>query len=115
MKGLELPINIIIVIAIAVLVLVVISAFFAGQFGGGVNTIQLETAFNNACSTWRNVYNCDIGSVSWTVAGFKMPGTQNTANFNDLCTLKGADTLETCQQLCGCPGTTGTGGASGRR
>ncbi len=108
MKGLELPINIIIVIAIAVLVLVVISAFFAGQFGGGVNTIQLETAFSSACSTWRSAYNCDINSVSQVVSNFKFPGQPTNADLRQLCAYKtvgsgtGEPDLTACQRACGC-------------
>lgn len=115
MKGLELPINIIIVIAIAVLVLVVISAFFAGQFGSGVNNMQLESSFNSACATWKSSYSCaDEQSARSIYTAFKFPspngGEASPANLAELCEYKttgrqsgGAGfSLVTCQRACGC-------------
>lgn len=106
MKGLELPINMIVVVAIAVLVLVVVAAFFAGQLGGGTNTIGLENAFTQGCTKLRAIYNCDSASIgSINVLNYAPQGTPINSNgfpFSQICTLKGYAVGTECAKACGC-------------
>ena len=112
MKGLELPINMIVVVAIAVLVLVVVAAFFAGQLGGGVDTIALENAFSSGCNNLRAIYNCDpavITSGTLKVLNYAPAGHQiseYTASggypFSGICTAKNYAPGVVCAKACGC-------------
>lgn len=110
MKGLELPINMIVVVAIAVLVLVVVAAFFAGQIGGGTNSINVENAFTQGCTKLRSLYNCDPATISSiNVLNFAPPGQPvlttgypfSTAS-NGICSLKGYINDQECARACGC-------------
>lgn len=104
-KGLELPINMIIVIAIAVLVLVVVIAFFVGQTGSGINTIELEKAFNTGCVTLRTTYGCSNFAFN---VNYQKPGsTSTTTPFSQVCVDKGyvattSDAPTSCGRACGC-------------
>ncbi|MEK6888299.1 MAG: hypothetical protein AABX14_05125 [Candidatus Aenigmatarchaeota archaeon] len=105
MKGLELPINMIVVVAIAVLVLVVVAAFFAGQLGGGTNTIELQAAFSSGCNTLRSAYNC--ASLNFNVNYQKSGSTSLTTPFSEICVLQGytatvSNDPLSCTKACGC-------------
>ncbi len=99
-KGLELPLNMIVLIIVAVLVLLVIAAYFTGQFASGANTIALQSAFNDGCTKWRSVYNCQP-NPSFTVK-YQAPGSANAdTSFIDICTAKKM-TITECAIACGC-------------
>src|SRR3989338_5134892 len=112
MKGLELPINMIVVVAIAVLVLVVVAAFFAGQLGGGTNTIALENAFTSGCGKLRTIYNCDTNTITadtikvlnYAPAGHQPSEytTQGGYSFLSICNAKGYSLVAECARACGC-------------
>ncbi|MFA4820207.1 MAG: hypothetical protein WC613_04605 [Candidatus Aenigmatarchaeota archaeon] len=105
MKGLELPINMIVVVAIAVLVLVVVAAFFAGQLGGGTNTIAIEAAFSSGCNSLRSTYNC--ADLSFLVNYQEQGSTNTQVQFSRICQLKGytaviSNAAGSCTKACGC-------------
>lgn len=94
----------IIVIAIAVLVLVVVSAFFAGQTGGGFQSIGLEQAFTQGCGALRSAYDCNPNFVaSVNIPGYKTGATDtSTHHLGEICERKGITTNEACARACGC-------------
>lgn len=107
MKGMELPINMIVVVAIAVLVLVVTAGFFGGFLTGNINSIELEQAYNSACSQLRNTKNCVARETASIEVQIKVPGETviQKTNLLKLCEKlnKGADsTGVTCARSCGC-------------
>ena len=106
MKGLELPLNMIVIVIVAVLVLLVVVAFFTNIFGGGTDSIRLQTAFSSACSTYKNVYNCE--NRVFTIEGLKITGVSGDPTFDQLCTATHQGTprekrTEVCDTECGCP------------
>ncbi len=105
MKGLELPINMIVIIAVAVLILVVVAAFFSGQFGTGVNTIAVNNAFNEGCSSLKSVYNCDPTRLDEVQTSFIPSGRSTPALLLEVCGLKDKNFIgraDLCARACGC-------------
>jgi hypothetical protein len=102
MKGLELPMNMIVVILIAVLVLVVLGAFFAGQTGGGIDSINRQNAFGSACTRFRTIENCANANFE---TSYIKPGDTKKVFFLELCTIMGYSASSgdnSCAKACGC-------------
>jgi len=55
MKGLELPISTVVIIVIALVVLLAMIAFLFGVYGPGTESVNLETAKNNACRVYTSM------------------------------------------------------------
>jgi len=110
-KGLELPINVIVIVAIAVLVLVVAAALFSSQFGAGVTTINLETAYQRGCTTLRTVYGCVRGEKDDNLVNkikiADYPEKGSSTSLNNICLQKfkdvEGDKITACVRQCGCP------------
>lgn len=117
MKGIELPINVLIFVAIGVIVLIGLVVLL-GTGVGGISPILVEAEKTSACGVLVNTYKCSQSTSSITLDNPKKIGLPEGASLSDLCkkykSCGSAASQEDCCKVnvCGCPGTAVTTGAT---
>lgn len=114
-KAITLPVNILVIVAIAVIVLMGLIAIYGVGFNPFSSAINLESIKNVACRKI-SFAACKLNANDITVNydANKDGATDNSDTFLELCkNFFGRSDELSCKQLCGCVGTTVSGGGGG--